>query len=99
MADENAKPRTRRKKPMNFVNTVTALCASKNSLKSWWVDKEINTAFIKEQRLMKERGEKVLALIPLNLDEYFSAGNGRAGRRKTFGFAWRRISAAGSETT
>jgi len=46
------------------------LCCSKNSLSSWWVDKEIASAFDKEQRLWKESGKKTLALIPLNLDGF-----------------------------
>lgn len=50
------------------------------------MDNEISTAFAKEQKLMKQRGEKVLALIPLNLDGYLfdpEGTNGKAEQIKT----------------
>src|ERR1017187_191830 len=50
------------------------LCCSENSLTSWWVEEEIEKAFVKEQALMKERGKKVLALVPLDLDGYLLTG-------------------------
>jgi hypothetical protein len=57
------------------------LCASQASLTSWWVDGEINRAFQKEAQIMKERGKKVLALIPLNLDGFIFSANYQSGKK------------------
>ena len=48
------------------------------------MDNEINTAFAKEQRLWKERQQRVLALIPLNPDGHLFHGwqDGKAQQLK-----------------
>jgi hypothetical protein len=58
------------------------LCCSKAALKdSWWVDDEINRAFQKEAQIMKERGKKVLVLIPLNLDGFLFSADYQSGKK------------------
>jgi uncharacterized protein YjbI with pentapeptide repeats len=56
------------------------LCCSKEALRSWWVDHEIEIALDKERQLWKDRGRETLALIPLNLDGYMFGGEWRGGK-------------------
>jgi hypothetical protein len=46
------------------------LCCSAHSLGSWWVDKELEKAIQKEERLWSERGVQVQALVPIDLDGF-----------------------------
>jgi uncharacterized protein YjbI with pentapeptide repeats len=57
------------------------LCCSKRSLTSWWVDNEIGVALEKEQRITKEQGRKILAIVPLNLDGYLFSSEWNSGYR------------------
>lgn len=45
------------------------LCCSKKSLKSAWVNREMEKALQKEEILWKERGCETLALITLNIED------------------------------
>lgn len=55
------------------------LCCSEASLNSPWVDREIDKALQKEERLWRERERKILTIIPLNLDGYlFDWRSGKA---------------------
>lgn len=58
------------------------LCCSEASLKSWWVDNEIETAFSKERQLMELRGQKTLALIPLDIDGFMFSDACRSGKKE-----------------
>ncbi len=49
----------------------TILCCSKSAMtEKWWVAFEMKKALAKEQDLMRERGQHVRAIIPLDLDGY-----------------------------
>jgi hypothetical protein len=55
------------------------LCCSRASLSSWWVDNEIGIALEKEQQLAKERGGRVRAIVPLNLDGHMFSADWKSG--------------------
>jgi len=56
------------------------LCCSKISLSSWWVDTELDIAFEKERRLLKQTGRKESVVIPLDLDGYLLLDEWTSGK-------------------
>jgi len=57
------------------------LCCSKSSLNdSRWVDREINRALAKEDRLSAGKRKNVQVLIPLDLDKYIFSNSGKGGK-------------------
>ena len=50
------------------------LFCSKESLTSWCVDTELESAFAKEDKLFKQYGSKILAVIPIDLDGFVFQG-------------------------
>jgi TIR domain-containing protein len=60
------------------------LCCSQNSLNSPWVDRELDKALQKEEKLWHERGRKVFAIIPLDLDGFlFEWNSGKSSMLKS----------------
>lgn len=55
------------------------LCASRNSLTSWWVENEMSSVISKEQRLWKKTRRETLVLIPLNLDGFMFSDEWQSG--------------------
>ena len=55
-------------------NDRVLLCCSRHSLESYWVDKEIERALAKEQRLWQAEGRRAACILPLDLDGYLFDG-------------------------
>lgn len=51
------------------------LCASTNSLRSWWVEDEMRAALDREEALTAKRGKPTTILVPIIVDGYIQGGN------------------------
>ena len=57
-------------KGIDFYDKLIIVC-SENSLKnSWWVDKELNRALKKEEKLFREKGKQINTIIPITIDNF-----------------------------
>ncbi len=56
------------------------LCCSEASLTSWWLASELEHAAEKERDLEGQRGVKIQALVPINLDGYLASGRWKSRR-------------------
>ena len=56
------------------INDRVLLCCSRHSLESYWVDKEIERALAKEQRLWQTERRRAACILPLDLDGYLFDG-------------------------
>lgn len=55
----------------------TILCCSESSLsQSWWVNREIDKALIKEEKLWKQNNSEQLVIIPVALDDFLFSWDG-----------------------
>ena len=56
------------------INDRVLLCCSRHSLESYWVDREIERALAKEQRLWQTERRRAACILPLDLDGYLFDG-------------------------
>ena len=52
------------------------------SVASWWIDNELRITLDRERELQKATGQKLLKLIPLNLDGHLFSNDWQSGYRQ-----------------
>ena len=79
----SAKDRRARSAPTNYETTERVLlCASKASLKSWWVNDEITRLAARERQHKDDTGQSIRFFFPLNLDGYMFSGDWKHAQEK-----------------